>query len=325
MGLQAHWSLNAGANQTSDPTINMREGQAPSTLNDGIRQIMAKAKAFAIDVSGILETTGTQPAYELDTEENFTALTDGTVLAFRPHATNTGAPTLAVALVAAKPIQSSPSVAAAAGALPAGKMCRVLYLAAQDAFLLLAVGGVLDASVGTRTTFLQAAAPLGWMKETNPLYDDAAMRIVTSSGGGTGGTAGFAATFTSRTISQVNLSNVNFAGSAAAAGSHSHGGATGDVGTHTHFTAAAAVTSPGALLDAGNAISRTTNSDGESQYILRSGGAASVGLTSAAGQHAHTIPPDGNHGHSVSVSSGRSGTPLDFAVKFANAIVCVKA
>jgi len=194
MGLQSHWSLSPGSNQQADPQINYREGQAPSSLNDAGRQVMAMVRAFVDDTSGFLVTAGTDTAYALLANENFSALVDGMVLAFRPHTTNTGAATLAVNGLAAKSITVATGVAVSAGQLPSGRVCRVLYRAGPDDFLLDG-GGVMNAPVGTRLTFNQATAPAGWVQETNPAYNDAALRIVTGAGGGGGGTTGFTAVF----------------------------------------------------------------------------------------------------------------------------------
>ena len=50
-------------------------------------------------------------------------------------------------------------------------------LAANDAYELLASG--------TKSVFVQAAAPTGWTKDTG--NNDAALRVVSGTGGGTGG------------------------------------------------------------------------------------------------------------------------------------------
>jgi hypothetical protein len=44
MGIQRHWSLTPGTNQTADPVVNQREGMALSQVNDSIRQIMVRSR-----------------------------------------------------------------------------------------------------------------------------------------------------------------------------------------------------------------------------------------------------------------------------------------
>jgi len=46
---------------------------------------------------------------------------------------------------------------------------------------------------GTKMTFYQATAPLGWTQDTTAALNDALLRTVTAGGGGTGGTNGFVA------------------------------------------------------------------------------------------------------------------------------------
>jgi hypothetical protein len=53
---------------------------------------------------------------------------------------------------------------------------------------------------GTRLIFAQDAAPTGWTKDTSN-YNDHALRVVTGTGGGTGGSLGFTTAFASRGIS----------------------------------------------------------------------------------------------------------------------------
>ena len=143
MGLQEHWSLTPGTNQTADPAVNQRERMAPSQVNDAIRQIMARLKAFALDTSGSLVTGGTATAYTLTTNEGFTALVNGLSVTVRMHATNGAAPTFAPDSLAAKAIQVLSGTAAPAGALQAGSLQTFTYNASADAWIVRgAVGGL---------------------------------------------------------------------------------------------------------------------------------------------------------------------------------------
>jgi hypothetical protein len=54
--------------------------------------------------------------------------------------------------------------------------------------------------VGTRILFIQANAPTGWVKESNVAYNNAALRIVTGSGGGVVDGSDFTAVFASRAV-----------------------------------------------------------------------------------------------------------------------------
>ena len=50
---------------------------------------------------------------------------------------------------------------------------------------------------GSKTNFLQAAAPTGWTQCTS--YNNYSMRLVSGTGGGTGGSVGFTTAFASQT------------------------------------------------------------------------------------------------------------------------------
>jgi hypothetical protein len=51
--------------------------------------------------------------------------------------------------------------------------------------------GTLTAPAGTRMLFNQPAPPVGWTQETGAFYNDASMRIITGTAGGTNGSAGW--------------------------------------------------------------------------------------------------------------------------------------
>ena len=50
---------------------------------------------------------------------------------------------------------------------------------------------------GTRIVFAQATAPSGWVQVTDATHNEAAIRLVNTAGGGTGGSAAFSTMFTS--------------------------------------------------------------------------------------------------------------------------------
>jgi hypothetical protein len=53
------WSQTASA----DATINWAEGQAPSSVNDSARAMMAATAKYRDDIAGAIVTTGTSTAY----------------------------------------------------------------------------------------------------------------------------------------------------------------------------------------------------------------------------------------------------------------------
>lgn len=148
-------------------------------------------------------------------------------------------------------------------------------------------------ATGTAMVFHQAAAPTGWTKASAAAYNDAALRVVNSTGGGTGGSTVFTSVFAARTIAQANLPNVNFTGTAASSGSD-----------HVHTL----------------------------KYNVRSpfpAGSGAISLVDTIGVEPANIPStdtnsSGAHTHTVSVSSGGSGTAMDFAVKYVDVIIGIK-
>jgi len=145
---------------------------------------------------------------------------------------------------------------------------------------------------GTVMLFAQAAAPTGWTQVTTATYNDAAIRLVTGAGAGTGGTIGFttlfsptssytgSVTITSGTVGATTLSTAQLA-------SHSHTYITSGSGGGGGIGQVAA----GFVLDPG--------------VIQNTGGNAT---------HTHSL---------TGVVAGGTFTS-DFAVKYVNMIVATK-
>jgi hypothetical protein len=151
---------------------------------------------------------------------------------------------------------------------------------------------------GTKMLFVQAAAPTGWTG--SDAFTDGALRVVSQTsgtGGGTANSTGFVDVFDARTITQANLPNVNLT-------------AASD-GAHQHYVAAN--TSGSGTLTSANYVIKDVNLASQDNYDLQgSGVGATIGLTSSSGAHTHTVP------------LGGSGTAMDFAVKYIDAIVATK-
>lgn len=134
------WSETASSNASADPTVNWREGQPPSSVNDSARAMMAVLAAYRDDISGATVTTGTSVAYSLATNsafagETFTSI-NGQMFSFTVHTTNGTGVTLNVDALGAKPLRSSPGIDLTAGVLVQGSPYVAIYNNANGEFYL---------------------------------------------------------------------------------------------------------------------------------------------------------------------------------------------
>lgn len=144
----------------------------------------------------------------------------------------------------------------------------------------LTIAGTIPISfaAGVALPFYNATAPLGWTKVTT--INDYAMRVVSGTGGVTGGSTAFSSVFTARTISTANMP------------SHNH-----------------SVTDPG--------HTHTTTFGGAYTYFGSSGGFGGIaGAASAASTASATT--------GITIGNNGSGTAMDFAVLYADFIICTK-
>lgn len=152
-----NWSRTAASNATADSTVNWSEGQAPSSVNDSGRAMMASTAAFRDDISGAITTGGSATAYTVTSYQVFDTLAhlSGQMIAFTPHATNTGSSgcTLNVDSLGAKAIRSSPNVELPSGSLILGTPYVATYNNSDSCFYLqggaanaysIPLGGFLD-------------------------------------------------------------------------------------------------------------------------------------------------------------------------------------
>lgn len=130
------WSTTAATNGTVDSTVAAAEGQAPSTLNNGMRGIMAALAKWRDDISGNLVTGGTSTAYTVTTNQGLTALTDGFMVTVRMSATNGASPTLNVDSLGAKAIAGVYGSAVPTGVMLSGSVQTFVYDSTDDKWLL---------------------------------------------------------------------------------------------------------------------------------------------------------------------------------------------
>ena len=100
MGLD-QWSKTAASNALVG-SINFQEGQAPSTINDSARALMADVAKFRDDTGGALDTTGSAGVYAVATNGVVTSLVSGLSLRLKADHVSPGASTLNVDATGAK-------------------------------------------------------------------------------------------------------------------------------------------------------------------------------------------------------------------------------
>src|SRR6201999_1395576 len=132
------WSQTAAADATADSTINWAEGQAPSSVNDSARAMMAATAKYRDDIAGAIVTSGTSTAYAVSSYQVFDTLAHlgGQMIAFTPHTTNGSTVTLDVDFLGAKPLRSAPGVELLAAPIIQGTPYIAVYNNSDAAFYL---------------------------------------------------------------------------------------------------------------------------------------------------------------------------------------------
>lgn len=157
-----NWSQTASSNATADSTVNWSEGQAPSSVNDSARAMMASAAAFRDDISGSITTGGTSTAYTVGSSQVFDTLAHlgNQMIAFIPHTTNGATVTLNVDSLGAKPLRSAPSVEILAGTLIQGTPYVATYNNSDAVFYLQGFyGNPYNVPLGGMMDFIGSSAP----------------------------------------------------------------------------------------------------------------------------------------------------------------------
>lgn len=154
------WSQTAASNASADSNVNWAEGQAPSSVNDSARAMMASAAKWRDDVTGINVTTGSGSAYSVTSNQIIASNLNGMTIQFTPGTTNTGAVTLSVDGQTAKPIRFATGVDLPAGALISGSLYQVTYRSAVEEWLLHSFdASVYAIPVGASVDFWGTTAP----------------------------------------------------------------------------------------------------------------------------------------------------------------------
>jgi hypothetical protein len=150
------WSTTAATNSSADSAVNWAEGQAPSSVNDSARAMMASVAKWRDDLSGAITTAGTSTAYTATTNQSFASLSalDNRIITIVPHTTSGAAPTLAVDSLTAKAINISTTVAVPTGYLVAGTPYVLYYEAGVGEYIVLGAPGAITGTTGTFSSTL---------------------------------------------------------------------------------------------------------------------------------------------------------------------------
>lgn len=173
------WSQTAASNATADSTINWAEGQAPSTINDSARAMMASLAKYRDDTAGIVTTGGSSTAYTVTSNQTLTTLTNGFQIAFQAHTANGASATLQVDATAAKALRIASGTALPASAFGAGGVYRAVYDSGDDCYYVHAYWGDTAATVsaavptGSIQDYLGSTAPSGFVLASGRTIGDA--------------------------------------------------------------------------------------------------------------------------------------------------------
>lgn len=126
------WDTTAGNNGDSDSNINFAEGQAPSTVNDSARALMARVAHWLNMLGSNVTQGGASNAYTFTTGEALSAYSAGMRFLWQPNADSTGAVTLNVDGIGAKKVYMPDGTQAGSGELDADSLYDVVYDASLD-------------------------------------------------------------------------------------------------------------------------------------------------------------------------------------------------
>jgi hypothetical protein len=149
----------------------MPEGQAPSTVNDGVRAIQGTLARWHKDNNGSLVSTGSVNVFALAANRTISAYYDGLTFTFEAATANTSTATMNVDAVGAQAIVWPDGTALRSGDIPAEAKVTIRYDLGNTRWLLCTV------SAAAASETVHGMAELATQAETDAGTDDA--RIVT--------------------------------------------------------------------------------------------------------------------------------------------------
>ncbi len=165
--------LNDLSTSAASNTGRFPNGMNIDQLNDASRELEAMQAREFKDRTGQVASAGTGAAYTLIPNRAVTAYAAGQAFLFKAHVVNTGAATLAISGLAAKPLRKQNGDALQAGDIAAQQMVFAIYNASNDRFDCLGIG---DGSASNGIP--------SFTKTTLPAVTDARVILVTDEVGG---------------------------------------------------------------------------------------------------------------------------------------------
>lgn len=130
------WSVTPSDNDDSDGSMTWAEFQAPSSVNDGVRQLMARLAEWRRDLAGSIVTAGSGSAYTLTISSTIgPSYPDGLVVWFTADRANGGSSTLSVNGGSAVPLRAKSGAALPTNAIQAAYQYSARYRSSTNEFI----------------------------------------------------------------------------------------------------------------------------------------------------------------------------------------------
>ncbi len=146
-----------------DNTARFPEGQAPSTVNNGARQLEGIVARWHKDTNASKSSTGSANAYAFAADQALTAYYDGLEIAFDANFTNDGAATLDVDAIGAQSIVLVDGSALTGGEIVQGQKAIVIFDGTNWQLLNPSFSGLKSLPVGSTFPYVGTVAPSGFV------------------------------------------------------------------------------------------------------------------------------------------------------------------
>lgn len=166
------WSTTAASNATADATINFAENQAPSTVNDSARALMARVAAWVDTLGGAATYGGSSNAYTATSPSGHavTSYATGVLYMLAANHTNSGAASLNVDGLGAKSIKTADGGDVLSGDIVSGGRYLLVYDGTNFQIVNTIGGGAyqaLDATLTAWAALVGSADQIGYWTGTD--------------------------------------------------------------------------------------------------------------------------------------------------------------